>query len=74
MINAKHRLALVVIPLVLLAACSENNLDGGRPGSSANVLGLASATSESAAPLVINDGAFVFDDTSEVSEPIDINN
>ncbi len=74
MIKVKPHLALAGLSVLVLAACSENNLQGGKPGTSAAVLGLASATSETAAPLLINDGAFVFDDTSDVSEPIDINN
>lgn len=69
-----RNIVLVAAAAAALGACSENNLQGGKPGSSASVLGLASATSETAAPLAINDGAFVFDDTSEVSDPININN
>ncbi len=74
MSKAKPHLLLAALSMVAVAACSENNLQGGKPGTSAAVLGLASGTSETAAPLAINDGAFVFDDTSDVSEPIDINN
>lgn len=66
-------LVLAAASVAALGACSDNNLEGGKPGTSNSVLGLASTTSETAAPLAINDGAFAFNDTSDVSDPININ-
>lgn len=37
------------------------------------VLQLAKATSETAEPFAVNDGAFVFSDTSEVTDPVSVN-
>ena len=54
------------------AGCSDNNPP--RPDSTTQaVLDLASQTSETAEPFAVNDGAFVFNDTSETSEAAAIN-
>lgn len=57
----------------LLWGCSDSRLPGDLEGSSARVLDLASSPDEVSEPLPVNDGAFVFDDTSESAEPLPVN-
>ncbi|HEY0973585.1 MAG TPA: hypothetical protein VGE57_03750 [Solimonas sp.] len=57
---------------LFVAGCDDN--DPPRPDSTTQaVLDLASQTSETAEPFAVNNGAFVFNDTSETSEAAAIN-
>ncbi len=61
----------IAIIAMLLASCSDSDSNRSlTPGSSEQVRDLAAVQSESAEPIAINDGAFVFTDTSETSDPI----
>jgi hypothetical protein len=70
------RRTLLAAPLalggaLLLGACSDNDRADAPPDQTATdaVIELAAQTDEVAEPFPINDGAFVFDDTAEGTEP-----
>jgi hypothetical protein len=68
--------SLVLGGALLVGACSDDdNRVFGPPDPTATdtVIGLASQTDEVAEPFPINDGAFVFDDTAEDTEPAALN-
>jgi hypothetical protein len=57
---------------LLLTACSDNDDRAAAlpdPSATDMVIELAAQTDEVGEPFPINDGAFVFDDTAEDSEP-----
>ena len=64
----------------LAAGCHDNNAASPAPVvqapqslDTAQVLALAQVTSETTSPIVVNDGAFALNDTSETSAPIAVN-
>ena len=61
---------------LILGACGGGNNDRNRdPASSTNqVLAIASTPDDTGAPISINNGAFVFNDTREDTDPVSINN
>jgi hypothetical protein len=78
--------AKIIIPLAsvvagsLLSACGGGHSSppvsqGPQPQAldTADVLAQARATSETSEPYAVDDGALVLTDTSETSEPIDVN-
>jgi hypothetical protein len=61
---------------LLLGACSDDDnrvFAPPDPTATDTVIGLASTTDEVAEPFPINDGALVFDDTAEDTEPAALN-
>lgn len=68
----KRPLYLMAVGALTLGAvsCSDNDRS---LTTSDSVERIAASTSETAAPFSINNGAFVFNDTSETAEPIRIN-
>lgn len=75
----KLRLAGLIALTVLLGACgndrpgSGGGLPAGPPPTTGAVQALAGTASEDAEPFAINNGAFAFNDTSEVTDPRPIN-
>ena len=61
---------------LILGACGGGNNGRNRdPASSTNqVLAIASTPDDTGAPISINNGAFVFNDTREDTDPVSINN
>lgn len=62
---------------LILGACggSGNNDRDRDPANSTNqVLAIASTPDDTGAPISINNGAFVFNDTREDTDPVSINN
>ena len=70
-------LGLALLSSALLLGGCDNGGGGGGGGapdsSTSAVTRAASTSSEDAEPSPINDGAFVFNDTSETSDPVAIN-
>ncbi|SFF39188.1 hypothetical protein SAMN04488120_103158 [Fontimonas thermophila] len=71
------RLLRLCVPLLaagMLAACGDDD-DPPAPQASATarVLAIAAQDDEVGEPFPVNDGAFVFDDTAETTEPVSIN-
>jgi hypothetical protein len=60
--------------LLMGSSCSNDSiLQAPLVMDTALVLELAKATSETAEPFAVNNGLFVFSDTSEVTDPVPVN-
>lgn len=70
--SARSRYAGLLLASLLLTGCGDDGVDTPVPSSLA-VSGLAAMSSEDGEPFPINDGAFVFNDTSDFTEPRRIN-
>ncbi|MES0872549.1 hypothetical protein [Sinimarinibacterium thermocellulolyticum] len=67
------QICIALLATGLLVACDDDDDRAPRSQSSTQrLIVIASQTDETAEPFPVNDGAFVFDDTAENTEPVPI--
>lgn len=71
-----HKLCLPLLAVSLVAACGDSGRRSSTPPAQTTterLIELASRTDEVGEPFPVNDGAFVFNDTADDTEPVPVN-